>query len=167
MDAPTPCLETYAVDELFRLGFDVDIAPMLADEYLYLVLGGLDYVASYGESNLRDRLVRGLEKSAISKLFDSLARQTNNAARDTRKQLSEMPEIFIPRLVNHYPITEKQPSIIDWNDPSMGYVAVAKFAGGLEAVDSDLELRRESTLSALQSRAKGYNERFNFKNRRK
>lgn len=165
MDAQKPCLEAYAVNELFRLGFDVDSASVLADDYLYLVLGGLDFVAAHGESNLRDRLLRGLEKGAIDNLCDSLAKQKNNVARVTRAQLAKKPEIFVPRLVDHYPVMDKQPIIIDWDDPSMGYVAVATFAGGLKAIDFDLEQRRASTLRALQSRAKKYNEQFNFKNK--
>lgn len=165
MDAPKPCLETHAVDELLSMGFEIEHTPLIVDEYLYLVLGGLDYIASNGERNLRGRLQRGLEKDAIDKLRETLARQSSRVAKVTLIQLTENPEIFVPRLVTHYPIMDKQPNMIDWDDPSMGYVAVATFAGGLKAVNKDIEERRVLTLNALSSRAQNYNTKFKFKNR--
>lgn len=167
MDAPKPCLETHAVNMLLELGFGLEHAPKLVDYYLYLVLGGLDFVAAYGEVGMRERLQRGAESDAIRKLQEALVNEENRVARATLAQLDNSPEKFIPRLVVHYPIMEQQPILVDWNDPSMGYVAVATFAGGLKAVDNDLEQRRVLTLSALSSRAQKYNTHFKFKNRYK
>lgn len=157
VDKYRTCLETVAQAKLAELGVELTQTYLYDRAFLDVALYGWDYLATYGEAGMKERLERSGAMASADQILVALKESPSSAAAASHERIYRNVATLVPKVVYQYPLGQEQLPVA-WEDKSLGRLGVATMFIGIKAINSDIEARRRGVLKQLNQRVSRHNQ---------